>query len=227
MPHVARFLLNGTVIPSVNTVTDSLSKDGLIRNFYRKLGFKMADKVGGAARDKGIAMAAAFEDYRKFGTKPRKAYEKVCVKNWQAWFDDQDLEVMPDFVEAHLVNTREGYHGSPDIVMAHPDGDGILGDDKVKKRFSDYKILMNEHAYAMCDSYEDDQGMLHPVPWDIPIKTFWLWTYHPQTGKLFPIGHQFNQGVYQDFLICKEMFIVNKTAEQHFTDHCRLLPDGD
>lgn len=209
----------------MNTITDSLSKEGLIRNFYRPLGFAEADRVGGLARDKGISLATAMENFRKFGKLPRKKYEKTCLAHWRAWLSQCDLVISPFFVEPHLVNTKEGYHGSPDIVMSNGDGAAVLGDDKAKKRLSDYKILMNEHAYAMCDSFELD-GVIKPVPWDVPVTSFWLWTYHHETGELFPEVHHFDEAIWQDFLTCKKMYRVNRTAENYFTKHCGKLPEA-
>lgn len=224
MPHVSRFRLNGQLIPSVNTITGSLSQEGLIRGFYRPLGFKKADKVGAEAREKGIALATAFEDYRKTGKMPRTKFAKTCTVNWIDWFGKSGLTISQQFVEPHLVNTVEGYHGSPDIVLAH-DGEPVLGDDKAKKRFSDYKILMNEMAYAQCDSYEDAEGKIVPVPWDVPIKTFWLWTYS-DSGLLYPVKHEYDPVIWQDFLTCKQMLMVNRRAEKYFAAYATLLPEA-
>lgn len=225
MPHVSRFRLNGVLLPSVNACTGSLSQDGLIRNFFRKHGFRKADKIGGEARDKGIALATAFEEYRKTGKMPRKKFEKTCLKSWLAWRDTTELILNPTFVEPHLVNTKEGYHGSPDVVMCNAFGEAVLGDDKAKKRLSDYKVLMNEHAYAMCDSFEVD-GVNAPVPWDVPIRSFWIWTYSPETGTLYPELHMFDDAVWQDFLTCKKMLMVNRKSEKYFDTHCQTLPDA-
>jgi hypothetical protein len=216
MPHISNFRLNGVRIPSVNTVTDSLSKDGLLRNFYRKLGFAEADKVGNAARDKGISLATAFENYRKFRKLPRKKFEKTCLANWQMWMNDTELTLSPEFVEPHLVNTVHGYHGSPDLVMSDGAGQAVLGDDKAKKRLSDYKIMMNEAAYAHCDSYENAEGKIVPVPWDVPITAWWVWTYNPKTGDLHPNYYRLDPEYFQDFLTCKKMLDVNKKAEKYF-----------
>lgn len=228
MPHISNFQLNGVVIPSVNECTDSLSKDGLMKNFFRRLGFKEADRVGNAARRKGTALATRFENLRKFGKPKLKLtpFQEICIANWQTWMSNTSLFINPEFVERHLVNTVEGYHGSPDVIMADCEGQAVLGDDKAKKRLSDYKILMNEHAYAMCDSYEVD-GVITPVPWDVPIRSFWLWTYHHETGDLYPEVHHFEDAIWQDFLTCKKMLVVNQKAEKYFATHCQKLPEAE
>ena len=224
MPHISNFQINGVRAPSVNEVTDSLSKDGLLRNFYRRLGFKKADKVGGAARDQGIRLASAFEEYRAHGD-PLKAavgkghkYTRICLENWHKWYSDSVYTIPTDsLIEPHLVNTVDRYHGSPDIILADTmnEMEPVLGDDKSKKRFSDYKLLMNEHAYAMCDSIEVD-GKIEKLPWKPPIPRFWFWTYCPDCGNLFPKMHVFDPQVYKDFLTCKAMREVNKVAEAYF-----------
>lgn len=215
MPHISNFRLAGVRIPSVNTVTDSLSKEGLYRNFFRRLGFAEADRVGGLARKKGISLALALENYRKLGKIPRKKFEKICLAQWVAWLSTCELVVNPEFVEPHLVNTVDGYHGSPDIVMCDMYGQGVLGDDKAKKRFSDYKVLMNEAAYAHCDSYEVN-GEVKPVPWTVPITGVWIWTYNPDTGTIHPEYKVIEKQWYEDFLTCKKMYRVNRTAENYF-----------
>ncbi len=227
MPHISNFQINGVRAPSVNEVTDSLSKDGLIRNFWRKLGFKKADKVGGLARDQGIALASAFEDYRKTGSTVGKQskYTKICLENWHKWYSGSVYTIPTDsLIEPHLVNTVDGYHGSPDVVLADTmmDMEPVLGDDKSKKRFCDYKLLMNEHAYAMCDSIEVD-GKIEKLPWTPPIKQFWFFTYCPDCGNLYPRVHHFDEQVYKDFLTCKAMREVNKVAEAYFNKEAYLL----
>ncbi len=227
MPHIANFEVNGLRAPSVNEITDSLSKDGLIRNFWRRLGFKKADKIGNLARDQGIALASAFEDYRKIGSTKGKQtkYTKICIENWHNWYSGSVYTIPTDaLIEPHLVNTVDGYHGSPDVILADTmmDMEPVLGDDKSKKRFCDYKLLMNEHAYAMCDSIEVG-GKLEKLPWTPPIKQFWFWTYCPDCGNLYPRVHIFDKQVYDDFLTCKKMREVNKVAEAYFNREAVLL----
>jgi hypothetical protein len=219
-------LLNGQRIPSVNECTGTLSKDGLIRNFWRPLGFKKADRVSREAREQGSSLAEVMERYRKTGkTGPISAYNKACVQNWTKWYDESDLEIKSDsYIEPHLVNTIEGYHGSPDVIL-HRDWHPVLGDDKSKKRFSDYALLMNEHAYAMCDSYEDlVTHEIKKLPWLPPVQEIWFWVYDPDTGELFPESTAFDPLVYADFLRCKAMVGVNKRAEDFFKAHAQLLP---
>lgn len=230
MPHVSKFEYNGERIPSVNEVTGSLSQDGLIRNFYRPNGFKKADKISNEAREQGIKLAEVFERYRQTGKTGRvSVYSTECVKNWTDWFNGTAFTIAADhWVEPHLVNTKDGYHGSPDVILHAADGLPVLGDDKSKKRFADYKLIMNEHAYAMCDAYEDPETKeIKPLPWTAPMSTFWFWTYHPITGTLYAVQHEFKPEVYQDFLTCKAMWAVNKRAEKYFGSYAVLLPEDD
>lgn len=231
MPHVKHFEINGVRAPSVNEVTGALSLEGLIRNFYRIQGFKKADKISNAAREQGTKLATIMEKYRQTGkTGKISEYNRTCVENWTNWFNDSKYTILEDyFVEPHLVNTVDGYHGSPDVIM-HDAEKGltapVLGDDKSKKRFADYKLIMNEHAYAMCDSYEDPVTKeIKKLPWEPPIPKFWFWTFHPQTGRLYPVEHEFQPEVYQDFLKCKEMGVINKRAEKYFGQYAVLLPE--
>lgn len=209
-----------------------MSQDGLIRNFYRPLGFKKADKISSAAREQGSKLAEVFEKYRKTGkTGKISVYNKTCVQNWTRWFEDQSYQILADeWVEPHLVNTKEGYHGSPDVITHNQIDDTntypVLGDDKSKKRHADYRLLMNEHAYAMCDSYSDPVTKeIKLLPWVPPIHEFWFWTFSPNTGELYPVKHEFKEEIYYDFLICKMMRDVNKRAEAYFRKFAVLLPD--
>ena len=221
MPHISRFKLDGVYIPSVSTITNSLSKDGLQR-WYRKLGFDEADRQSGLARDKGTEVAEMFESYRKLLKFPRKAFMKKVLSEWKQTEAGQTGIIL--VAEPHLVNTVQGYHGSPDLVY----NNGIswkIGDDKCKKRFADYGLLMNEHAYAMCNVIHDvETGEFKPVPWTVPIQTITFWTYHPDTGKLYPQQHEFDKSVYEDFLVCKQMYTLNRKAEAYFQEHAVPLP---
>lgn len=232
MPHVESFEINGVRAPSVSEVTASLSKDGLIRNFYRKLGFKRADKIGGDARDQGSRLAAAFEEYRKTGNPELSAkgkgakYSRTCLQNWHSWYADSVYTIPTDaLIEPHLVNTKEGYHGSPDLILADTmaDMEPVLWDDKSKKRFCDYGLLMAEHAYANCDSIDIGDGKLEKLPWQTPIKRFWFGTYCPDCGKLHTRLHQYDPQVYEDFLTCLKMRSVNRVAEAYFRSQATLL----
>jgi hypothetical protein len=225
MPHFSNFKLNGKVIPSVNECTDALSKEGLYRNFFRKLGFKEADKQSKDAKKKGDNLAKAMELFRIDGTKHKTdGYINRCLDNWYKWYAQSPCHIgADDWIEPHLINTIVGYHGSPDVVLEEPEI--ILGDDKVKKRFADYRLLMNEHAYAMCDSYRDKlTNEIRRVPWAIPIKTIWFWTYDPDSGTLFSEKHSFEEQVYRDFLTCHAMQRINQRAEAYFHQNAVLLP---
>lgn len=222
MPHISRYKLNDVYIPSVSTITSGLKKDGLER-WYRKLGFEEADKQSKEARELGTEVAEMFEAYRKVRTKPRKKFLKTVLNEWLQWGEGWDgVMLLP---EIHLVNTIDNYHGSPDLV--YKDGESwSIGDDKCKKRFADYGLLMNEHAYAMCNMIHDTEtDELKPVPWAVPIQKITFWTYSPETGRLYPHEHQFDEKVYHDFLICRAMYDTNKKAEQFFNLNAVTLPE--
>ncbi len=232
MPHISHYEINGVRAPSVSEVTASLSKDGLIRNFYRRLGFKRADKVGGDARDQGTRVASAFEEYRKTGDPLTAAkgkgvkYTRICLENWHKWYSGSVYTIPTDaLIEPHLVNTIEGYHGSPDLIMADTMNgmEPVLWDDKSKKRYCDYSLLMAEHAYANCDSIDVGDGKLEKLPWTPPVKTFWFGTYCPDCGNLHTRMHRYDPQVYADFLVCKKMREVNRVAEAYFNKEAYLL----
>lgn len=212
------FKLDGVKVPSVNRITDSLSKDGLYQ-WYRKVGFFNADGIANAAKAVGSSAATAMENYRKFGLMPDSPYERKVVEEWVAWHDTKE-EVM--YPEVHLVNTKDKYHGFADVVI-HSGDVAMLGDDKIKKRHANLNLILNEHAYAMCDSMEVD-GEIVPVPWKVPIESTWLWTFHPETGQLFPEEVSFDFNMYNRFLLCKSMYYLNKEAEAYFKEHATLLP---
>jgi hypothetical protein len=220
MPHISNYRLNGERLQSVSTITNALAKEGL-QFWFRKYGFKKCDKMSKDAREKGAEVAEALEAYRKTGSMPKKKFLKTVIGQWDAWMGEWaegDLVAEP-----HLVNTVDKYHGSPDLVY-RKDGEWRLGDDKCKKRFADYGLLMNEHAYAMCDQIDVD-GVLTPVPWPVPLTTIMFWTYDPDSGMLYPHEHKFDDAVYQDFLECKRMSALNKKAEVYFKENAILLPE--
>jgi hypothetical protein len=236
MPHISRWKYNGEYWPSVNTITGALSLEGLIRNYYRKHGFKWCDKDSDKAREAGSKLAEVMERYRITAkTGKVSKLNKACADNWLKWFNEHEYHIEEEWIEPHLVNTIDGYHGSPDAILVRdvkPDPgyplDVILGDDKLKKRFPDYRLLMNEHGYAMCDSYEDKLTKeIKKVPWKTPIEKLWFWTFDPKNGDLYPVEHDFDPGVYGDFLTCKLMYSVNKRSESYFGKYAVLLPSQE
>jgi hypothetical protein len=221
MPHVERFCLDGVRLPSVSTITGTLAKDGIIR-WQRKLGFEEADRQAYVAARQGTKVATMFEKYRKRGRKPRAEYLTIVLNEWIVWGEGwKESELV---AEPHLVNTKDRYHGSPDLVFKDS-GKWSLADDKSKKRFAGYDLLMNEHAYASCDMMDMGDGVLKPVPWVTPIQDIWFFTYHPVTGKLYPHHHTFDPKVYADFLVCRQMYEVNRTASKYFDMNATLLPE--
>lgn len=222
MPHVERYSLDGVRLPSVSTITGSLSKEGLNR-WYRKHGFEECDRMSGEARDRGTAVATMLEEYRKVGKKPRSKFHKIVLGEWLAWGEGWNgVTLVP---EPHLVNTLDKYHGSPDLVFY--DGEKwAIGDDKCKGRFADYGLLMNEHGYAMCDMMHDTEtNELKPVPWKTPVEDIFFWTYNPESGKLYPHHHKFDHAVYEHFLECRRMWELNKIAESYFKSNAIVLPE--
>jgi hypothetical protein len=164
-----------------------------------------------------------FEQYRKTRKKPRSKFLKTVLNEWLQWGEGWDGTILVP--EVHLVNTVDKYHGSPDLV--YKDGESwAIGDDKCKKRFADYGLLMNEHAYAMCDMMHDvETDELKPVPWAVPIQKITFWTYSPESGRLYAHEHQFDETVYHDFLICRAMYQTNKKADKYFGDNAILLSE--
>lgn len=221
MPHRDHYKLDGEIIPSVNDVTGLLPAEGLVR-WRNRVGEKESARIMREARNKGTKLAKAMEAFRKFQHLHKDEFRAACITNWNKWFMRQELELLE--VECHLVNTLDKYHGSPDGVWRDLDGDAVLGDDKVKKRFADYRLLMNEHAYAMCDSIEKTDGSIVPVPWKWPIRQLIFWTYDPDTGEMYPSPHEFDSRVYKDFLTLRNVWDINARAEEYFKEHAVLLP---
>jgi hypothetical protein len=220
MPHIHSYHLDGVRIPSVSTITGSLSKEGLER-WWRRDGFEECDRQTTEAKKRGTRVALMFERYRKRKREPKNEYLRTVLGQWREWGEGWNgIELV---AEPHLVNTIDQYHGSPDLVFK--EDKWVLGDDKAKKRFADYGLLMNEHAYAMCNMLDDPKKGLIPVPWPVPLTDIWFWSYHPVTGKLYPHRHEFDPAVYKDFLTCRAMYCVNKRAEKYFKDNAVLLPE--
>jgi hypothetical protein len=218
MPHV-KFTYNNIELPSVNEVTGSLSKQGLI-NWWRKLGFKAADKITQESADKGRDIASVFEAYRKreLDINSISIQYKPFVQSYQEWVDKVG-SVKQLAVEPHLVSLKHGYHGSPDLIFSLDD-EVEVGDDKAKGRPPDYKLFMNEAAYANCELIEVN-GELTPVPWKVPIRFFRFFSYHPDTGQLLEAKREkYKPDLFGDFLVCKQMFDVNQKAEKYFKENC-------
>lgn len=164
-----------------------------------------------------------FEEYRKTRVQPRKKFLKTVLGEWQQTEAGQTGVIL--VAEPHLVNTLENYHGSPDLVYC-VGADWKLGDDKVKGRMADYGLLMSEHGYANCNMIHDTEtDEFKPVPWDVPLRKITFWGYHPDTGKLYAQEHEYDETVYQDFLLCRKMYELNRKAEKYFTDRATSLPE--
>ena len=230
MPHVKRWTYNGEVWPSASTVTGLLHSDAL-DNWLR---IAKNRKQGKLAQKKGSALASYMEYKRKGIPSPGDIFSGICLEDifsgicfrqWEKWFDAQDLVILE--TEPHLVNTLDKYHGSPDLIASDIYGEAVLGDDKLKKRFADYKLLMNEHAYAMCDSIDMGNGNIIPVPWEFPIERIVFWSYDPDTGEMFVNEHEFIPEVYKDFLTLRKTYDIKNRAEEYFTEHATLLPSQE
>ena len=221
MPHVKRWTYNGEVWPSVNGVTGLLHSDAL-DNWLR---IAKNRKQGKLAQKKGGALASYFENRRKGIPASEDIFSGICFRQWEKWFDAQDLVILE--TEPHLVNTLDKYHGSPDLIASDIHGGAVLGDDKIKKRFADYKLLMNEHAYAMCDSIEMGKGNIVPVPWKFPIARIVFWSYDPDSGEMFASEHEFMPEVYNDFLTLRSVYDIKNKADKYFEEHAVLLPSQE
>lgn len=209
MPHVSKYLINGIVAPSVNEVTGCLSKDALINNFWRRLGFEKADAITKKARDLGLSSAECMEYFRKGIVHDIPEAIKPFVETWANWQRENNYQVIG--VEVHLESKKYHYHGSPDGIGRLPAGEIELFDDKVKDKVADYKTLMNEAAYAQCwlEMYGER------------INKFRIFTYHPKSAKLYMQEYDNKQEYLDDFLICREMYKVNKRAEEYYESNCK------
>lgn len=218
MPHVKRWTYNGEVWPSVNGISGLLHSDAL-DNWLRSAKNR---KQGKLAQKKGHDLAAYLENLRKGIAQIPDEFSGLCASQWVKWFDEQELEILN--VEPHLVNTLDRYHGSPDVIACDIHGEAVLGDDKIKKRFADYKLLMNEHAYAMCDSIDMGKGKIIPVPWKVPIERIVFWSYDPDSGEMYASEHGFTPSVYNDFLTLRKVWDIKNTSDTYFIEHATLLP---
>lgn len=212
MPHISNYLINGIAAPSVNEVTGTLSKDSLINNFWRKLGFQKADIITETARNRGITIAEMFEKFRKGDSsfaENMAEFELSFLKSWTDWQHENKYEVVE--VEPHLESVKYHYHGSPDGLGRYPLGSLELFDDKVKDKLADYKTLMNEAAYAQCWLEKTGER----------IEKFRIFTYHPKSARLYMQEYDNKQQYFDDFLRCREMLEVNKRAQLYYDVNCK------
>lgn len=214
MPHRVKFLLDGKAIPSANDITGLLRSEAL----ERWLAVPGNKAKGKEAQRKGTAVAKLMEKLRKGKTVEGQTFGHMCAASLIRVQTRVVLEA-----ECHLVNTLDRYHGSPDAIECEPTGEAVLVDDKVKKRFADYRLLMNEHLYAACDSIEKD-GVITPVPWKWPIKRIVFNTFDPDTGKLYVEEHAFSSIVYSHAMTLRSAWDVAQASEAYFKEHAVLLP---
>lgn len=214
MPHRAKWTYNGEVWPSVNEITGLLRSEAL----DRWLAVPGNKAKGKEAQRKGTGVAKVMEKIRKGQSVNGQGFPQSCIANWLKVQDRVILEA-----ECHLVNTFERYHGSPDAVECDSYGDAVLVDDKVKKRFAAYNLLLNEHLYAACNMIERN-GILDPVPWEWPIKQIVFNTFDPDTGELYINEHEFNQNIYNEALTLRKSWNIAQTSEAYFKQHATLLP---
>lgn len=217
MPHRAKYLLGGEQIPSVNDITGLLRSEAL----DRWLAVPGNKAKGKEAQRKGTKVAKYLEDYRRGKTVKLGSFEGQCAINWEDWYRKAGVRMLE--VECHLVNTLDRYHGSPDMIMSRPNGSCLVGDDKVKKRFADYRLLLNEHLYAACDSIEVN-GALQIVPWSHPIKEIVFFTYDPDTGEMYVNEHEFSWTIYNQALQLRKTYDILKAADAYFKERATLLP---
>lgn len=224
MPHIRNFVFEGKVLPSVNTITDSLSKAGLI-NWWRKFGFEACDKKTETSRQRGIDVHALFEDYLKGKIQDLPQdhiYTRflLSLKNWQS-----KTGYVFAAVEPHLVNPEDEYHGSPDAI-GHLPGDAeaweVL-DYKIKDKQADYRILMNEAAYARCNvrEIEGKRFSYELAPWAGKIKRCRILTFNPETAEVHDKVYLLHETYFSDFKTCAQMYWVNKRADAWYNENCR------
>lgn len=233
MPHVSRVEVDGEVISSVNGFTGCLSKEGLDR--WKKSYFDkgiaaltqekpdipkalenllFCDNVRDESADNGTEITKLFEDIAKgLEVEVPEKYQKYVDSflNWQAKHSYRFVAVEP-----HLINPLDMYHGSPDAV-GHPAGKPLeMLDYKVKKRGTDYKVLMNEAAYIR--AWEVITGQ--------PIDIIRIVTFHPITARVYEQVYENDPQYFRDFLTCMDMYAVNKRAEAWFNKHCKFPLKG-
>lgn len=208
MPHHDDVYLEGVKIASVNEITNSLSKEGLIQ-WYRKLGFAEADRQTRTARERGIEVGKLFED---LSTRPDMvlipSQYVQFVETWQSWVN-QGFKILS--IEPHLFSKIYGYHGSPDVILKAPDGTIEMGDYKVKGREADYKIMMNEAAYIQ--AYKEETGT--------QIERIRIIGFHPDSARLYEKVYPNEPEYFEDFLTCKKMMEVNKKSAKWYNRHCK------
>jgi hypothetical protein len=213
MPHHSNVLINGVQAPSVNEVTSCLSKDSLINQFWRKLGFKKADEITKKAADLGTNVAHALDMTRKTAWVENDVPADLMpfVAAWKRYQQDQCLEVDPGHVELHLKSTKYAFHGSPDFFARYPGQPLFIGDDKVKDKAPDYKILMNEAGYIQ--AFEETTGE--------KIKDILILCYHPKSAVITPYWFENKPEYLRDFLHLRETYEINKRAEAYYKANCQ------
>lgn len=233
MPHVNRVEVDGIVIPSVNTITGSLSKEGLDRwkekyqiqavealtkakpSVEKALAaLRHCDTVRDESAGKGTEITKLFEDIAKgLEVDVPEQYQRYVDSflNWQAKHSYLFVAVEP-----HLINPVDMYHGSPDAV-GHPANKPLeMLDYKVKRRGVDWKVLLNESAYIR--AWGVVTGQL--------INTIRIVTFHPETAKPHEQVFENDPQYFNDFLTCYDQYAVNKRAEQWFNKYCKYPLKG-
>jgi hypothetical protein len=175
---------------------------------------QFCDKVRDESADNGTEITKLFEDIAKgLEVEVPEKYQRFVNSflNWQAKHNYRFVAVEP-----HLINPIEMYHGSPDAV-GFPAGKPLeMLDYKVKKRGTDYKVLMNEAAYIR--AWEVITGQ--------PINIIRIVTFHPITARAHEQVYENDPQYFADFLTCMDMYRVNKRAEAWFEKHCKFPLKG-
>lgn len=202
MPHVSRWEIDGVIAPSVNQVTDMIPKEWLI-NWYRKVGFKKADEISRASRDKGTDFHDLFDRFWKGQVRHEDCtpVELTAVKSLTTWAAQNKIEVLAS--EPHLESRKYKFHGSPDLIAKKPSC--ICNPDyKFKDKYPDYKTVLNGVAYSLM--WEEMYGH--------KIKEIIVLNFSKETGEMLqeivlPLEEQYKA----DFLLLRAAWDVKSRAD--------------
>ena len=210
MPHIARWLINGQVAPSVNQITDMIPKSWLI-NWYRKVGFEEADKISKTSREHGTNIHDIFDRYWQgnLDLSSLSELEGMFLKSIQSWALKNDVKVFKS--EPHLESKTHIFHGSPDLIASVHLKNTII-DYKIKDKYPDYKTILNETAYAL---------MCHEMSGTY-IEDILILNFNKETGELsqeisLPIIPQYRD----DFLDLRKAYDVKMRADAWDNEYIR------
>jgi len=207
MPHISSHYINGVKAPSVNQVTGCISNEGLVK-WWRKLGFAACDKITKESQERGTEIHGLFEAMLKGQPVPEGHRYYAFVSALQMWNISSGYKFLA--IEPHLESKQYAYHGSPDAVGQTKDGVLEVVDFKIKDKEADYRILMNEAAYAQM--WLEEKGA--------KPERFRILNFHPKTAELTEKVYENKPEYFEDFLTCRKMLEVNKKADTYYRTHC-------